>query len=148
MNKIDYGHFYQFANSKSNPTITYLVSHFTYVITGLDIATLDVYDDPDIVAFSSNVAGTGDKLCYGSFSQGIVKYLFNFSSKHTSDKVIHYGLHGLEFYSSGFIILLLKSINLIVMIKNSKIINGLVGDSIVSINLETNNISLNFQDQQ
>lgn len=34
------------------------------------------------------------------------------------------------------------------MIKNSKIINGLVGDSIVLINLETNNISLNSQDQQ
>lgn len=51
MNKIDYGHFYQFANSKTNPTQTYLVSHFTYVIERLDLTTFDTYSDLDILDF-------------------------------------------------------------------------------------------------
>jgi hypothetical protein len=73
LNKLDYGHFYQFANSKTNPTETYLVSYFTYVIPGLDLTTLDIYSDTGITTFSTTVAGTGDKLCFGSFTQGIVK---------------------------------------------------------------------------
>jgi hypothetical protein len=70
------------------------------------MTTLDDYGDTiNIDAFAPLSVGTGDKLCYGSFSQGIVKKLFNFSFKHILDKVIHYGLHGLVSYSSGFIIL-------------------------------------------
>lgn len=132
MNKIDYGHFYSFSNSKTNPTETYLVSHFTYVIKDLDITKLDAYTDKDNVGtFAPLAVGTGDKLCYGSFSQGIVNIIFYFSSKHILEKAIHYGLHGLVYYFIGFIISLLRLMKLIVMIKNLKIISGHVGGFIV-----------------
>ena len=38
------------------------------------MTTLDAYGgDTNIAAFAPLSVGTGDKLCYGSFSQGIVK---------------------------------------------------------------------------
>ena len=74
LNELDYGHFYQFANSKTNPTITYLVSKFIYYIINIDNTKTDVYNTAN-AALITPATGSGDLLCFGSFSQGIVIFI-------------------------------------------------------------------------
>jgi hypothetical protein len=73
LNSRDYGNFYHVADSST--TVTYLLSYFILSNINLPLTSL-----PPVSAFPSspvNYQATGDKLCYGSVSQGVVIFMSN-----------------------------------------------------------------------
>lgn len=77
LNKMDYGHFYTIANSAFLPTETYLLSFYVFSNSKILPTTIPTgsYNFPSSSSFVSNdliYLTTGDKLCWGSDSEGIV----------------------------------------------------------------------------
>jgi hypothetical protein len=86
LNRIDFGYFYTIANSASSPTETYLLSYF--ILSNSKIAASSIptqaYNFPDTTSFTMTAdtyLSTGDKICWGADSEGIVIILSYISFK-------------------------------------------------------------------
>ncbi len=82
----------------------------------------------DSFATAQTYLATGDRLCWGAVSEGIVHIYNNFSSKHISEKATHSGLPGSVFCSTGFIFFYPSPMTTTAMTRNSRITSGHVGD--------------------
>ena len=97
LNMRDYGHFYSLANSATAPFETYLLSYFILSNVKFDTTKLPAapYNFPrDLLANPETYLATGDRLCWGAASEGIVHISHNLSSKPISEKATHSGLPG------------------------------------------------------
>lgn len=75
LNKRDFGHFYHIADSTSPTSETYLLGYFVLSNAKINIAGLPqvAYNFPrDGFVKTDTYATTGDKLCWGSSSDGLV----------------------------------------------------------------------------
>lgn len=74
LNELQWGNFYSFPNSRT-PTTTDLVSSWVYVVSGFNTTTAEPSSTSGVI--SPIVYSIADKLCFGSFTQGIVITFFN-----------------------------------------------------------------------
>jgi hypothetical protein len=91
LNFRDFGHFYHATNANKDTTV--LISEFIYKLPSVWVT----YTAPNIAtalsALSLDYAGTGDKLCWSSSNQDIVRINL-FSSKLTCERAYRYGYVG------------------------------------------------------
>ena len=131
LNMRDYGHFYSLANSATAPFETYLLSYFILSKVNFDTTILPSapYNFPaDGFATAQTYLATGDRLCWGAASEGIVHISHYFSFKPISEKAIHSGLLGSVFCSIGFTFCWLSLMTTTAMTRNSRTTSGHVGD--------------------
>lgn len=69
LNQLNYGHFYHIADLTYD--ITFLLSYWVYTNVDIDINRLPKYNGDSFTTLGANYGQTGDKLCYGSVSQGV-----------------------------------------------------------------------------
>ncbi len=91
LNRMEMGHFYSIVNSATTPGETYLLAY--YILSNSQINSANVpnggiYDFPNTFTPSADTySSSGDKLCWGSVSEGIVIISFKIVSNSSQRKL-------------------------------------------------------------